>query len=197
MRLYCRPTTDHRPLLSPVSLLIDGYNLLNSVGILPPADRPPGLEQSRTALLDFLAEKLDPRELSRTIVVFDAAGAPPGLPRQVEHRGLLVRFAPRNADADSVLEELIRADTAPRRLTVVSSDHRVQRAARRRRARAVDSDVWFLETVRRQRPLAEASGPPAAVPLNPFPPGYGDDLLAGDQGVTWGLPPARGSEGAK
>ena len=32
------------------------------------------------------------------------------------------------------IEELIRKESAPRRLTVVSSDHRVQRAARRRKA---------------------------------------------------------------
>jgi len=172
-----------------MALLIDGYNLLNASGILPPADRPPTLEQSRKALLDFLAERLEPQELSRTVVVFDATGAPPGLPREVQYRGLSVRFAPRTSDADTLLEELIQADHAPRRLTVVSSDHRVQRAARRRRARAVDSDVWFLEIVRQQRAQAAPSAPAPEPPANPFPPGYGDDLLTGKLGPTLGLPP--------
>jgi predicted RNA-binding protein with PIN domain len=177
-----------------VSLLIDGYNLLNAVGVMPPHDRPAGLEQSRRALLDFLADKLEPREVSRTIVVFDAAGAPPGLPRQVTYRGLLIRFAPRTTDADTLLEELIQADTAPRRLTVVSSDHRVQRAAKRRRARAVDSDVWFLETLRRHRSHPEPHGPTSAPPLNPFPPGYGEDLLAAERDDVWELPPLAGPD---
>ena len=51
------------------------------------------------------------------------------MPRETTHKGLVVRFAAREADADSLIEELIIADHSPRRLTVVSSDHRIQRAA--------------------------------------------------------------------
>ena len=86
----------------------------------------------------------------------------------MEHHGLKVRFASRYPDADSLIEELILADSAPRRLMVVSSDHRLQKAARRRRARAVDSDVWYAEVVRarRERRKRAAPGPERpAVPL--------------------------------
>jgi len=138
-----------------MSLLIDGYNLLNAVGIVGRGVGRSSLEKSRRALLNFLAESLDAEEAARTTVVFDAADAPRGLPRVVEHRGLTVRFAAGYADADSLIEELIRADSAPRRLTVVSSDHRLQRAARRRRAKAVDSDVWFAEVARRRADRAQ------------------------------------------
>ena len=41
------------------------------------------------------------------------------------------------------MEEYIELHTAPRNLTVVSSDHRVQRAAKRRRAQAIDSNLWY------------------------------------------------------
>lgn len=151
-----------------MALLIDGYNLLNSVAVTGRgAGRRAGstsLERSRAALLDFLAAALEPAEISRTTVVFDAAGAPPGLPRVLEHGGLTVRFAAGYENADAMIEELIRAETAPRRLTVVSSDHRIQRAARRRRAKAVDSDVWFGDLLRRRRerksPAAPAAKPP-------------------------------------
>jgi uncharacterized protein len=130
-----------------------------------------GLERSRQALLSFLAASIEPEELPRTIVVFDAQDAPPGLPRAFQYKGLAVRFAPRHGDADTLIEELIRLDTTPRRLTVVSSDHRLQRAAKRRRAQAVDSDVWYAQVIerrRRQREQAagEATAPqPPAVPL--------------------------------
>jgi predicted RNA-binding protein with PIN domain len=130
-----------------MSLLIDGYNLLNSVGIVGRGLGPGGLERSRLALLNFLAESLPPGEVARTTVVFDAGDAPRGLPRVVEHRGLTVRFSAGYEDADALIEELIRAESAPRRLTVVSSDHRLHRAARRRKARAVDSDVWYAQVV--------------------------------------------------
>ena len=77
--------------------------------------------------------------------------APPGLPRVIHHRGLTVRFASQYPDADSLIEELIDQNTAPRRLTVVSSDHRLQRAAQRRRAKPMDCDAWYAGVIRRRR----------------------------------------------
>ena len=151
-----------------MSILIDGYNLLNSVGITSPGTGRGSLERSRLALLNFLAETLDPAVIPYTTVVFDASQSPPGLPRSVDHRGLRVCFASQYADADSMIEELIRVDSVPRRLTVVSSDHRVQRAARRRRARAVDSDVWFMEALRgRHERQQTAARPTPARPSTP------------------------------
>lgn len=207
-------------------LLIDGYNLLHVAGVWGGGRGPGGLERSRLALLNFLAESIEPKELSRTTVVFDAHNAPSGVPRRLVHRGIAVCFAAQHEEADDLIEELIRADSAPRRLTVVSSDHRIQRAARRRRANAIDSDVWCDQLVhqREERRMAganppvrppvplleedvnywlrqfggaaalaewfanekETQGPSADNPRrgessepfeNPFPPGYGEDLL--------------------
>ena len=111
-------------------LLIDGYNLLNVVGIIGRGVGPGSLERARLALLNFLAESLDSKEIGKTIVVFDSREAPWGLPRSVQHRGLAVQFASKYPDADCLIEELIQKESAPRQLTVVSSDHRLQRAAR-------------------------------------------------------------------
>jgi predicted RNA-binding protein with PIN domain len=151
-----------------MAILIDGYNVLHVVGILGRGTGPGSLERARLAMLNFLAESLPAADVARTTVVFDAHDSPRGLPVAMTHRGLNVRFAVRYEDADSLIEELIQADSAPRRLVVVSSDHRLQRAARRRRARAVDSDVWFAEVVRarqqRQQAGAAAERRPA-VPL--------------------------------
>ena len=168
-----------------MGLLIDGYNLLHASGVFPTGG-PPTLERARVALLDFLIESLPAKELPRTIVVFDAAHAPPGLPREIEHRGLAVRFARRGGSADELLEELIAAEPDPRHLLVVSSDHRVQRAARQRGARHVDSEAWKAELERSVRSSAN-TGPanPArgefdkedVAMQNPFPPGYGSDVL--------------------
>lgn len=154
-------------------LLIDGYNLLSAVGIIGRGVGPGSLERARLALLNFLAESLDPRDVSRTTVVFDAADPRPGLPRTVSHRGLTVRFASQYEDADALIEELIRADSAPRRLTVVSSDHRLQRAARRRKAHSVDSDVWYAEIVRQRQQRRRAD---PDVPARPPVPLLGEDV---------------------
>ena len=60
-------------------IIIDGYNLLHASGVFGDARGPLGFEQSRRALLDHLLELLG-AEAEQTIVVFDAADAPDGLP---------------------------------------------------------------------------------------------------------------------
>ena len=134
-----------------MSLIIDAYNLLHASGILGKGVGPGGLERSRNALLNFLANTLEDDEIRRTTVVFDATDAPPGLPRTIDHGGLTVRYAAEYEDADSLIEQLILEDSAPKSLTVVSSDHRIQRAATRRRATAVDSDRWYAEMLLRRQ----------------------------------------------
>jgi hypothetical protein len=149
-------------------LLIDGYNLLNATGIVGGGAGPSSLGQSRLALLNFLAASVDPRDLAHTTVVFDAHNPPPGLPRVARHGGILIRFAAKHETADQLIEELIRADSAPRRLVVVSSDHEIQRAARRRRAKAVNSDAWYAELIRARRQREEASADAPARPPVPL-----------------------------
>jgi len=149
-------------------LLIDGYNLLHVTGIVGRGNGPGGFERSRLALLNFLAESVDPSDRPHTTVVFDAREAPRGLPRVLRHRDMTVQFASTYDSADDLIEELILADTSPRGLLVVSSDHRIQRAARRRKATAVDSDIWYAELIRarRERIQSEVATPARpAVPL--------------------------------
>ncbi|MBU4272437.1 MAG: NYN domain-containing protein [Planctomycetes bacterium] len=164
-------------------LLIDGYNLLHASGIMGHGAGPGSLERSRLAMLNFLAASIEPSELPRTTVVFDAGDAPRGLPRVVQHRGITVRFAAKYESADELIEELIRSESAPRRLVVVSGDRRIQRAARRRRAKVVASDAWYAELVRARRQRAQAGAetsdrPP--VPLLEEDVNYWIDQFGGD-----------------
>jgi predicted RNA-binding protein with PIN domain len=185
-----------------MALLIDGYNLLHVTAIFGKPGAGTDLHRTRTALLDFLSASIEKRERSKTTIVFDAAGAPPGLPRSLVHDAMRVHFARRHSDADELIEELLEQYPAPRELLVVSSDHRVQRAARRRGADFVDSDKWYAE-VRALRQRREevgelpstklqsdisneeiaywvdefADAPPDNSATNPFPPGYADDVL--------------------
>ncbi len=142
-----------------MTLLIDGYNLLHASGVFGTGGRT-SLESSREALLDWLAVKLGETQCPRTTIVFDARHALPGLPRSRQKHGLQVLFAPRGQEADDLLEQLIRQHHAPRSLTVVSSDHRIHRAARRRRARPIDSPQWVAELRRQSGDLEEPSERP-------------------------------------
>lgn len=131
----------------PTDLLIDGYNLLHAAGLGRARYGRGDLQRARQALLRRLFHLLTPDEIARTAVVFDARHPPPHLPPHWYIHGLRVVYAQPHGDADVLLEELINGHSAPKQLTVVSSDHRLHRAAKSRRATAVDSDEFlnFLE----------------------------------------------------
>jgi len=81
-------------------------------------------------------------------VVFDGAG-PADQSEFDKITNMEIVFAGFSHDADSVIEEKLKANTSPRRLTVVSSDRRLRRAAAVRKAAAVKSEE-FWELVRRE-----------------------------------------------
>ena len=75
-------------------------------------------------------------------IIFDGTG-PIDKSRFDNITNLQVLFVGRATDADTVIEQKIKVCTAPRRLTVVSSDRRLRKAARTRKAAAVKSeDFW-------------------------------------------------------
>jgi|SoiMethySBSTD1v2_1073268.scaffolds.fasta_scaffold821109_2 predicted RNA-binding protein with PIN domain len=159
-------------------LLIDGYNLLHVSGLFGPEEGPPTLERSRLALLEFLERRLAESVRKKATIVFDAASAPPGLPSTLQHAEMVIRFAPRKSSADDLIAELIAQEADPRHLTVVSSDHAVQRAARQRGASYVDSEIWFRE-LRQAAPASTPDEKPQSPVLgNPFPPGYAEEEAA-------------------
>ena len=148
-----------------MTLIIDGYNLLHASGVFGAERGPRGFEASRLALLDMLVDLLGD-SAADTIVVFDAARAPDGLPGRLVHDRIRVWFAREYPDADSLIEELVADDDAPATLLVVSSDRRLQAAARRRRARAVSSEEWLesMRAARRARGRRPEAKPPEPGP---------------------------------
>src|SRR5690348_14856082 len=103
--------------------LIDGYNLLHAMGLLHGRVGPTGLQKARLRLLGLLRGCYEDAAPEVT-VVFDAAGAPPGVEGDQEYQGIHIVFAVRKQTADDVIEHLIKRDSAPRQLVVVSDDHR-------------------------------------------------------------------------
>jgi predicted RNA-binding protein with PIN domain len=136
-------------------LLIDGYNLCHGLGLLQASTGgshhagPHQLERARTRLLALVAHVAAPP--ARATVVFDAAAAPPGSPAESWHGSVLVRFAQKGS-ADDLIEELIAHDSDPRRLTVVSDDHRLREAGRRRGCHLLDAAGFEKEVERSKQP---------------------------------------------
>jgi predicted RNA-binding protein with PIN domain len=135
-----------------MSYVIDGYNLLYAMGVLQGRTGPTALHKARLGLLGLLSGTYgdDPPAIT---VVFDAAKSPPGLPHERDYRGIHIRFATHDQQADDVIEELILHDSAPRRLTVVSDDHRLQQAAQRRHCSVLGCTAYLdlLQRNRRER----------------------------------------------
>ena len=123
-------------------LLIDGYNITQPIAPTRNPD-PRWLERDRNVLLRELTNQLSEPVRRKTCVVFDAANPPRDRPSEFVHHGMSVRFAVDYLSADDLLEEMIRAHHTPKRLMVVSSDHRIQIAARRRGAAHFDSEPWM------------------------------------------------------
>jgi uncharacterized protein len=123
--------------------IIDGYNLMHAAGLARPRFGPGGLERTRNRLLARLKELLTAEERHRTTVVFDAKNAPGDAADLEIRHGIYVAFARDADEADDLIEQLIARHSAPKQLLVVSSDHRLHKAARRRKAKACDSDRFL------------------------------------------------------
>ena len=77
-------------------------------------------------------------------IIFDGTGPPDktGFDNIVN---LEVSFAGARSDTDTVIEAKIKASTAPRGLTIVSSDRRLRKAARARKATSVKSEIFWVD----------------------------------------------------
>ena len=147
-------------------LLIDGYNLLHAAGLARRSYGPGDLERARLALLRLIAGQMTDDQRQRTTFVFDAKDPPPTADRYATFALMLVLYAHEDEEADDMIERLIAAHSAPRSLIVVSGDHRLHKAARRRKATAIDSETFLDECARhvycRRSPRAEPELKPGA-----------------------------------
>jgi predicted RNA-binding protein with PIN domain len=141
-------------------LLLDTYNVLHVTGVLPPDLA--GIDVA--GLLDLLSGS---RYRGEQIVMVCDGNPRRGGPRfepSARHR---VVFSGKKESADNVIMRMIAHSSAPRRLTVVSSDNEILRAAKRRRCPTMSSEN-LLEILAedhaspRMRKSAAGAGKPRA-----------------------------------
>ncbi|MCE5186811.1 MAG: NYN domain-containing protein [Planctomycetaceae bacterium] len=133
--------------------LFDGYNLLRMLQKMEEFASFTDVQMCR-ALSDYLKAVRDHGH-----VIFDGIGpsdksAFGGMPC------LEVLFSGDKTDADSVIEQKIQDNTAPKSLVVISSDRRVQASAAKRKAAPVRADVFWQKLLsqlekERKRPAPE------------------------------------------
>ncbi len=146
-------------------LLIDGYNLMfESTSIERGLDGKNALRAARGRMLHLLVDLIEESMRDRTMIVFDAKKAPPGLPDKYEYHGIQIVFARDWDSADELIQTEIRRHSAPKTLTVVSSDHAIHRKALARGATVIDSDVWLdRELENRARRARQGGNSPEAI----------------------------------
>jgi uncharacterized protein len=122
--------------------LIDGHNLIPKLGL-----QLASLDDEQ-ALISRLQEFCRLRRV-QVEVYFD--GAPPGQPSTRQAGVVTAHFVRQGTSADAAIENrLARLGNAARNWTMVSSDGRVQRAARAVHAKVINSEVFAREMSRVQ-----------------------------------------------
>lgn len=147
----------NRPKRKPqIVYLIDGYNLMfESIKLPDRRDGSQALLKARDYFLQYLAERLNLDARSRTCIVFDSQ-SDLLLPSELTVQDMQIRFAVGYNSADEMLHLLIDQHSAPKQLIVVSSDHQVQKKAKARGAKAIDSEDW-VENYLSLFPLRDAT----------------------------------------
>ncbi|MEZ6047978.1 MAG: NYN domain-containing protein [Planctomycetaceae bacterium] len=141
--------------------LIDGYNLMHAAGMARQRYGPGDLEKCRNRFINWLISHLTREELGTATLVFDAQSSGNKHDSEERHSGMSVLYAAESKDADTLIEELILAHSAPRQIEVISSDHRLHKAVRKRKGTALDSEkfVRWLEEREILRQGVEGSQP--------------------------------------
>src|SRR4030043_919911 len=140
-------------------LIIDGHNLLHSIVKVGRDSEPTTELQICRIISRYLKMVGETGE-----IVFDGTG-PRDKSQFDNFSNLEVFFSGLGSDADTVIEDKIRANSAPRRLSIVSSDRRLRAAAHTRKATTIKSEVFWdnLQKQLRQKkhikePEAKRSG---------------------------------------
>lgn len=129
-------------------LVIDGYNLMHAAGLGRSEYGPGELERNRYRLLHQVAGALDEQIAADALVVFDAHQVVPRTSdegQRLPRSPLAVRFSRDGRDADAEIELILESHSSPRQILIVSSDHRLHKAAARRKATCIDSEDFLRQ----------------------------------------------------
>ncbi len=145
-----------------MQIIVDGYNLLHALGRMRNIRGPGALQLRRQWLVEFLADAL-PGLGPHIVVVCDCSNPKPGPAEQRSPHGIRLHFVNQpDEQADDVIEALLRTTPQPRRVIVVSDDHRLLLATRRYRGLAMKCEQ-FLDWLEQKPGQRNRHGWPAWV----------------------------------
>jgi uncharacterized protein len=119
-------------------VIVDGYNLLRAIEKL-------GLTDITDIKMCYVISRYLKSNEEWGVIVFDGIG--PRDKSAFHFSNIEIVFSGTNRDADSVIEKEIAESSAPKKLTVVSSDRRIRFAARKRSAPDMKSDDFWHQII--------------------------------------------------
>jgi len=133
--------------------IIDGYNLLHSIQ---------KTAEEHESITDIGLCKILDRYLQRMRdsgqVIFDGTG-PPDKDIFNTLYNLEITFSGPALEADEIIENKIRANTAPKKLSIISDDRKLQRTARTRKAVSIRCQKFWDDVQKQLRRKKTAKEP--------------------------------------
>jgi predicted RNA-binding protein with PIN domain len=134
-----------------MKILIDGYNLIFAWGWMPGNASTQASSIARKRMIEKLKQLIPFSVRGHFTMVFDVGALTSSQARQslasgIDQSGFYLRFAHNYPDADSLIEKMIREESTPNQLVVVSTDQRLRTAAERRKAISIRSED-FLDAI--------------------------------------------------
>jgi len=125
-------------------LIIDSFNVLHTTGVLPPDLAGLDIEELRGVIslsrfrnqkITLACDGVEPLDLRRRRDADDYRAL----------TNITMVWSGTETDADTLIEILVAQSSAPRRLTVVTSDRRLTRVIRKRRVRVMTSELFLKQ----------------------------------------------------
>ena len=137
-----------------MAYLIDGHNLVFAIRGF--GEEFAGMDEE---VMCAVMNEYFSRIRDDAFVIFDGTG-PVDKSYFYSFSNLSVKFSGEDYEADDIVIDEIEADSAPRRLVVVSSDRKLRFAASKRRSTSLSSDEFWLMVVENlNRPVRKKAEP--------------------------------------
>ncbi len=177
-------------------LLIDAFNVLHTTGVLPPDLAGLDIEELRGVIalsryrhqpIKLICDGTPPAAEAPSWQSEQDSFADESAGNQSHgFRNISTQWSGNETDADTIIEILVAQDSAPRRLTVITSDRRLTMEIRKRRVRVMPSEV-FLENLSADfRENIERVDSPTAT-QNAARPAFAYDVPLHRDSVRWWL----------
>lgn len=137
-----------RKLKMPITLVIDGYNVLFQTPLMVTNKGSVDSQLSRQRLIHFIARVVPAGTHDQTLVVFDSKQTKTDQAHVETHEsGLQIAFASNFEEADQYIEDLIIHHPAPKSLLVITGDGKIKATARSYGAKTQESRQWYEQSL--------------------------------------------------